>query len=119
MSNAHSQMQVRTLRKQREWNPRAVAVAEHNGASRGEQGERPISVTTLILFLGVAGELVIPWVVIWLSNVFLFDVPPWLTWLSFGGPLGIGLFAMLAYWTLGAWGSLAADGLCHAHAGRR
>jgi hypothetical protein len=118
MSNTHHQTEIRTLRKQREWSPRAVAARAHDRPLGRDQGGRPVSVTTLILFFGMAGELVIPWLVIWLSDAFVFDVPEWLTWLSFAGPLAIGLFAILVYWTIRASRVVPAHALSHAHQGR-
>ncbi|HTW70435.1 MAG TPA: hypothetical protein VME47_11145 [Acetobacteraceae bacterium] len=118
MSNVHRQMEIRTQRKQREWSPRALPERDHSRSLRSEQPQQPASITALILFFGVAAELIIPWLVIWLSDVFVFDVPAWLTWLSFGGPLAIGLVAMLVYWTLRALRNAPGHGLCHAHQGR-
>lgn len=118
MSSTYPHAEIRTPRTQREWSPRTISVRESGRPRQSGQPDRSVSVTALILFLGVAGELVIPWFVIWLSDAFVFDVPAWLTWLSFGGPLSIGLFAMLVYWTLHALRSASAHALSRAHQGR-
>jgi apolipoprotein N-acyltransferase len=119
MSTTYHQTEIRTTRKQREWSPRAFIAQAQDRPIRGEKRERPVSATALILFFGVAGELIIPWLVIWLSDAFVFDVPAWLTWLSFAGPLAIGLLAILVYWTIRASRVAPAHALSHAHQGRR
>jgi len=118
MSNAHRQTEIRPLRTQREWTPRIPPARAHGRPLRDNPRQQPPSVATLILFFGVAGELVIPWLVIWLSDIFVFDVPAWLAWLSFAGPLAIGLLATLVYWTLRMWRSAVGQSLCHVHPGR-
>jgi acyl carrier protein len=53
---------------------------------------RPIIV---IFCTGLMAEFILPWVAIWLSNIFFFDIPTWSLWLLFGGPPAISLLAML------------------------
>ena len=118
MSDRHHQQEIRAVRKQRQWDPRPAATRRYDRVPPGGQGLRPAGVTTLILFLGVAGELVVPWLVIWLSDTFVFDVPAWLIWISFGGPMAAGLLAMVAYWCIHLWRTAPAVTPFHAHQAR-
>jgi hypothetical protein len=52
----------------------------------------------VILAAGLAAEMVLPWAVIWLSDVFMFDTPDWLRWAIFGAPPALGFLAALTYW---------------------
>jgi len=96
MSNARHQTETRYPRRQDDAIPRVSSRREV--APRPRQLAQPSGdFTVAILAFGVAGELVVPWLVIWLSDTFVFDVPRWLTWLIFAGPLAIGLLAASVY----------------------
>lgn len=58
---------------------------------------RPANPTLVILGIGLVAELVVPWAVIWLSDMFVFDIPDWSRWLVFGSPLALSLVAVLTY----------------------
>ena len=62
----------------------------------------PAGVVMLILCAGLAIEAILPWVVIWLSDVFLFDIPAWSCWLVFGAPPALGVLALGLYYAVGA-----------------
>jgi hypothetical protein len=62
-------------------------------------GREPIDPVVVILCIGLAAELILPWAVIWLSDVFVFDIPAWLPWLVFGVPAALSLLAVLVYLT--------------------
>ncbi len=49
-------------------------------------------------------EAILPWVVLWLSDVFFFDTPDWSRWLVFSVPPALGVLALLLYRVLGAGG---------------
>jgi hypothetical protein len=42
-----------------------------------------------ILFVGLTAWMGLPWVVIWLSELFWFEIPLWSAWLIFVGPAAI------------------------------
>jgi hypothetical protein len=50
-----------------------------------------------IVGIGMAAEVILPWILIWISDVFLFDVPAWSQWLVFGGPLAFTVLALIVY----------------------
>ena len=45
--------------------------------------------------VGLAGEVIVPWMTIWLSSWLDFDVPHWALWPIFGGPIVLGLSSAL------------------------
>jgi hypothetical protein len=73
-------------------------IAPENAMLRDRTG--PIIV---IFCAGLMAEFILPWAVIWLSDMFFFDIPGWLLWLLFGGPPALSLLAMLIHWALGTW----------------
>jgi hypothetical protein len=50
-----------------------------------------------IVGIGMAAEAILPWVLILISDIFLFDVPAWSLWVVFGGPLAFTLVALIVY----------------------
>jgi hypothetical protein len=42
----------------------------------------------VIFCVGLMAEFILPWAVIWLSDMFFFDIPGWSLWLLFGAPPG-------------------------------
>jgi hypothetical protein len=59
----------------------------------------------VVFCIGLMAEFMLPWAVIWLSNIFFFDIPAWSLWLLFGGPPALSLLAMLIHWALRTWSS--------------
>ena len=57
----------------------------------------------VVVCTGLIAEYILPWAAIWLSDIFLFDIPPWLLWLLIGGPLAFSLLAILIHWALRRW----------------
>jgi hypothetical protein len=60
----------------------------------------PTSPAVLILGAGAVAELVLPWALIGLSDLFLFDTPTWSVWTAFASPPAITLAALLTYHAL-------------------
>jgi hypothetical protein len=60
----------------------------------------PTSPAVLILGAGAVAEFVLPWALIGLSDLFLFDTPAWSVWTAFASPPAITLAALLAYHAL-------------------
>jgi hypothetical protein len=55
----------------------------------------------LVIFcVGLIAEFILPWAVIWLSDMFFFDIPGWSLWLLFGAPPVLSLLAILIHWGL-------------------
>ncbi|HUB49560.1 MAG TPA: hypothetical protein VMB73_31695 [Acetobacteraceae bacterium] len=52
----------------------------------------------IILAGGIAGEVIVPWMVIVLSNWLSFDVPFWALGLIFAGPITIAFGTALGVW---------------------
>lgn len=53
----------------------------------------PIIVTLLV---GLVTEAVLPWAAIWISDVFVFDIPTWLLWVVFSvSPVLTGLAVLI------------------------
>jgi hypothetical protein len=46
----------------------------------------------VVVCTGLIAEYILPWAAIWLSDIFFYDIPPWLPWLLIGGP------SHLAFW---------------------
>jgi hypothetical protein len=57
----------------------------------------PVSPLALIFFIGLFAESLLPWVMIWLSDTFSFDLPPWSRWPLFAGPPVLCLLGMLIH----------------------
>ena len=58
---------------------------------------------TVIVSTGLAAGVVVPWAVIWVSDLFFFDVPAWSRWVIFGGPAALSLLATLILWDGRTW----------------
>jgi hypothetical protein len=72
-----------------------------NGAPSPAMMSRDIGETlAIILALGIAGEVIVPWAVIELSNLVVFDVPSWALWPIFAGPITLALATALVVWLL-------------------
>jgi hypothetical protein len=54
----------------------------------------------VIFCIGLIAEFLLPWAVVWLSDMFFFDIPGWALWLLFGGPPALSLPATLIHWAL-------------------
>ena len=57
----------------------------------------------VIFCAGLMAEFILPWAVIWFSDIFFFDIPAWSLWLLFGSPLALSFLAMLIHWALWTW----------------
>jgi hypothetical protein len=86
----------------------AMYPARRATAYRARRG--PAGAVMLILSAGLALEAILPWVVLWLSDVFFFDTPAWSRWLVFGVPPVLCVLALLLYRVLDA----SHERLCHA-----
>lgn len=56
-----------------------------------------LSPTITILAAGLIVEVALPWTVMWLSDIFYFDIPACFLWFLFGGPPLVSFSAALAY----------------------
>jgi hypothetical protein len=65
--------------------------------------QEPTDLVIVVLSAGLAAAVILPWAVIWLSDIFFFDVPAWSPWVLFGGPPALSLLAMLIHWDLRTW----------------
>jgi hypothetical protein len=77
---------------------RTVTRIGHQSGSRSLV--EPIDPAFVILSIGLAAELALPWAVIWLSDIFFFDIPAWSRWVVFGVPAALSVLATLIYWAL-------------------
>jgi hypothetical protein len=59
----------------------------------------------VILSLGLAGEVIVPWAVIGLSNWLSFDVPFWALGPICGGPIALAVATALIVWLVHTWRS--------------
>jgi hypothetical protein len=75
--------------------------ARQSVSSRAAQ--EPTDPVTVILSTGLAAEVIVPWAVVWLSDILLFDFPTWSPWVVFGAPPVLSLLAMLIHWDLQKW----------------
>jgi hypothetical protein len=55
-------------------------------------------IISVVVCTGLVAQFILPWAAIWLSDIFFFDIPPWLLWLLIGGPLAFSLLAILIHW---------------------
>lgn len=77
-----------------------LAEAMGRRSSHGDNARRyDIAVVLeIILASGVAGEVIVPWMVIVLSNWLSFDVPFWALGPIFAGPITLALATALVVW---------------------
>lgn len=73
--------------------PRPAADSVRSGSARA---------VILVFCVGLALEATLPWVMIWLSDLFVFDTPDWSRWLVFGAPAVLSVLALVVYKALGA-----------------
>jgi hypothetical protein len=79
---------------------------ENQSGEQAVNGVPPLTKTSrdigetlaIILALGIAGEVIVPWAVIELSDLVLFNVPFWALWPIFAGPLTLALATALVVW---------------------
>jgi hypothetical protein len=83
-----------------EWEPTtSIRQASHQSVTyRPRSGA--IDPVIVILLTGLAAEMILPWVVLWLSDVFFFDIPAWSQWLVFGFSPALTVLAVLTHWAL-------------------
>ena len=79
-----------------------LAVQPHSllGTAMIRMNGRPI---LAILLAALVAEIILPWLLIGISNLYLFDIPAWALWLIFAGPpaaasLAIGTAVIVASW---------------------
>ena len=65
--------------------------------------QQPTDPITVIVSTGLAVAVILPWAVIWVSDLFFFDVPAWSQWVIFGGPAALSLLATLILWDMRTW----------------
>ena len=58
---------------------------------------------TVIVATGLAAGVIVPWAVIWVSDLLFFDAPAWSQWVIFGGPAALSLLATLILWDGRTW----------------
>ena len=79
----------------------SISASNRKPAMDRARGE-PAGVAALILCVGLALEAILPWAMIWLSDVFVFNTPAWSRWLVFGAPPVLSILALVLYQALGA-----------------
>lgn len=83
-----------------EWEPAtSMRQAGHQPVTRRARSG-PIDPLIVILLAGLAAEMILPWAVLWLSDVFFFDIPTWSQWLVFGFPPVLTVLVVLMQWAL-------------------
>jgi hypothetical protein len=101
-----------------EWEPTtSIRQAGHQQVTYRARG-RPIDPVIVILLAGLAAEIILPWAVLWLSDVFFFDIPAWSQWLVFGFPPALTVLAMLMQWALRTRSTQASRARVSRHQGR-
>jgi hypothetical protein len=85
-----------------EWEPAASAQRGRHEARTQKAPGGAADLAIGALLAGLAAEVVVPWAVIWLSNVLIFDIPAWSLWLVFGVPAPLTFSAALILWVLRA-----------------
>lgn len=80
--------------------PKASPQKKRRRSRPRKVGQQQGSQVTPFLVAGLVGEVIVPWGVVWLSDMLGFDVPAWSEWPIFGGPLALTLMAMLIYWAV-------------------
>ncbi len=56
-----------------------------------------------ILAVAVTAEVVLPWVLIEISNLFVFDIPSWSLWAIYAGPPLVAAVAVVVEMVLARW----------------
>ena len=80
--------------------PQSAAPERSTTAPEAAVKRYTISPVIIILSTGLAAEVILPWVAIWLSDTLFFDIPAWSLWLLFGVPPAVSLMVVLVHW---AW----------------
>ena len=81
--------------------PSTARTKAANGAPSPAMASDDITETLqIIIAIGVAGELTVPWAVIGFSNWFVFSAPFWALGLIFAGPLTLALATALIVWLM-------------------
>ena len=77
------------------WTAATSGRRKRHGTREFQAVRGPVDPIVVTLVTGLAVEVVLPWAVIWLSNMLYFDVPAWSLWLIFGVPPALTLLAVL------------------------
>jgi hypothetical protein len=94
-----------------------ISLRQTRQSDKYREAQEPTDPVTVILFTGLVAEVILPWAVIWLSDMFFFDVPAWSQWVIFGGPAVLSLLPMLVYWDLRTWSKQPRRAGISAHSG--
>jgi len=52
----------------------------------------------VVVSAGLAAEVILPWSIIWLSDIYMFDIPGWSLWPLFAGVPALSVLAVLVIW---------------------
>lgn len=94
-----------------------ISLRQTRQSDKYQVAQEPTDPVRVILFTGMVAEVILPWAVIWLSDMFFFDVPVWSQWVIFSGPAVLSLLAMLVYWDLRTWSKQARRARIYPHSG--
>ena len=75
-----------------------ISLRQTRQSDKCRAAQEATDLVVVILFTGLVAEVILPWAVIWLSDMFFFDVPAWSQWVIFGGPAALSLLATLILW---------------------
>jgi hypothetical protein len=88
----------------RDWHPAASGRRKRHRSREYQAARGPADPIIVTLLAGLVAEVVVPWAVIWLSDVLFFDVPAWSLWLVFGVAPALTFLAALIQCALRTWG---------------
>jgi hypothetical protein len=94
-----------------------ISLRQTRQSDKYRAAQEATDLVVVILFTGLVAEVILPWAVIWLSDMFFFDVPAWSQWVIFGGPAVLSLLAMPVYWDLRTWPKQARRARIYAYSG--
>ena len=77
-----------------------MSLRQARQSARYQTAQEPTDPIIVIVATGLAAAVIVPWAVIWFSDLFFFDVPAWSQWVIFGGPAALSLLATLILWDM-------------------
>ena len=92
-----------------------ISLRQTRQSDKYRAAQEATDLVVVILFTGLVAEVILPWAVIWLSDMFFFDVPAWSQWVIFGGPVALSLLAALIRWDVRAWSQQPVHARISAH----
>jgi hypothetical protein len=92
-----------------------MSIREARQSVRDRAAQESSDALTVIVATGLAAAAIVPWAVIWVSDLFFFDVPAWSQWVIFGGPVALSLLAALIRWDVRAWSQQPVHARISAH----